>query len=504
MAYGGGFLGGLSEFAGGLAQGIQTEKKMRMEEQEAAMRKAEFDARMEEVERLKQIRKGMGGVAGYQAAPDVSNVLTDEQYEQLGKEPPTFQGGEDTRATRAFRAGAMPLPEPQVPNFAKAPVPTDSAEEAPAPKAAIPASPMVPAQVEAQAPAPAPAPAGLPAQGAQAEVTPTPAPQEAPVAEAKPLGKGDYVRARLADGSVGWVPKSNAQLRDAADVTRDMAEAVRAIDPEMYQRMLANSYDLDVKRIQATTARYGDAVAQAARVFQANPEEGVKQLTKAWSLMPDMTDADIKQNDDGTLSVQRYITKGDKKIPVENAQKYKPEDLFRFAVSLASPDAMRQYSVDQAAFAAQEFEKTMKKEEFKLAREKFDFDKMDSNRRYGLSAAAARRAASGGGSSTGGYGAPSTMPVYGVDADGKRVVVGQDVVRKGKGGRIETLSTAFGGYMPYGYDWDRLAVDMQREAGKLNLQVGIDEKTGLPAYRGLRSGKVRPISANTLEQYRRK
>lgn len=492
MAYGGGFLGGLSEFAGGLAQGIQTEKKMRMEEQEAAMRKAEFDARMDEVNRLKELRKGMGAVAGYQAAPDVSNVLTDEQYEKLGVPAPDPTGMKDAKAPKA---GAMPLPEPQVPT---------PAAEVPAPQAAIPAAPMVPAQAEAQVPTAAPIPAGLPTQGVQAEAAPAPTPQEAPVAEAKPLGKGDYVRARLADGSVGWVPKSNAQLRDAADVTRDMAEAVRAIDPEMYQRMLANSYDLDVKRIQATTARYGDAVAQAARVFQANPEEGVKQLTKAWSLMPDMTDADIKQNDDGTLSVQRYITKGDKKIPVENAQKYKPEDLFRFAVSLASPDAMRQYSVDQAAFAAQEFEKTMKKEEFKLAREKFDFDKMDSNRRYGLSAAAARRSASGGGSSTGGFGTPSTMPVYGVDADGNRVVVGQDVVRKGKGGRIETLSTAFGGYMPYGYDWDRLAVDMQREAGKLNLQVGIDEKTGLPAYRGLRSGKVRPISANTLEQYRRK
>lgn len=462
MAYGGGFLGGLSEFAGGLAQGMERGDKLKIEQQEAAMRKAEFDARMEEVERVKALRKGMGAVAGYQAAPDVGNVLTDEQYEKLGVPAPDPTGTKDAKAPQA---GAMPLPEPQVPT---------PAAEVPAPQAAIPAASMAPTQVEAQAP------------------------------EAKPLGKADYVRARLADGSVGWVPKSSAQLRDAADVTRDMAEAVRAIDPEMYQRMLANSYDLDVKRIQATTARYGDAVAQAARVFQANPEEGVRQLTKAWSLMPDMTDADIKQNDDGTLSVQRYITKGDKKIPVENAQKYKPEDLFRLAASLASPDAMRQYSVDQAAFAAQEFEKTMKKEEFKLAREKFDFDKMDSNRRYGLSAAAARRAASGGGSSTGGFGAPSTMPVYGVDADGNRVVVGQDVVRKGKGGRIETLSTAFGGYMPYGYDWDRLAVDMQREAGKLNLQVGIDEKTGLPAYRGLRSGKVRPISANTLEQYRRK
>lgn len=499
MAYGGGFLGGLSEFAGGLAQGIQTEKKMRMEEQEAAMRKAEFDARMEEVERVKALRKGMGAVAGYQAAPDVSNVLTDEQYEQLGKEPPTFQGGEDTRATRASRAGAMPLPEPQVPNFAKAPVPAADVEEAPAPKAAIPAAPMVPAQVEAQAPAPAPA--GLPAQGAQAEVTPTPAPQESPVAEAKPLGKGDYVRARLADGSVGWVPKSNAQLRDAADVTRDMAEAVRAIDPEMYQRMLANSYDLDVKRIQATTARYGDAVAQAARVFQANPEEGVKQLTKAWSLMPDMTDADIKQNDDGTLSVQRYITKGDKKIPVENAQKYKPEDLFRFAVSLASPDAMRQYSVDQAAFAAQEFEKTMKKEELKLAREKFAFEKMESNRTYGLRLKESNRPRGGEGDS--GFYKPQKEKIYGTDADGKRVVIGEERVKTHKKtGQSYSESRLFG-WMPAGYDWDRLGEDMIRTAGRSGFNVTLDSETGLPAYVNKKTGKKGIISERDLAPYRR-
>lgn len=488
MGYGGGFLGGLSEFAGGVAQGIERAKKLNIEEQEAAMRKAEFDARMEEVERVKALRKGMGAVAGYQAAPDVSNVLTDEQYEKLGVPAPDPTGMKDAKAPKA---GAMPLPEPQVPT---------PAAEVPAPQAAIPAAPMVPAQAEARVPTAAPIPAGLPVQGAQVEAAPVP--QEAPVAEAKPLGKGDYVRARLADGSVGWVPKSNAQLRDAADVTRDMAEAVRAIDPEMYQRMLANSYDLDVKRIQATTARYGDAVAQAARVFQANPEEGVKQLTKAWSLMPDMTDADIKQNDDGTLSVQRYITKGDKKIPVENAQKYKPEDLFRFAVSLASPDAMRQYSVDQAAFAAQEFEKTMKKEEFKLAREKFDFDKMDSNRRYGLSVAAARRAATSGAGDSGFY-KPEKERIYGTDADGKRVVIGEERVKTHKKtGQSYSESRLFG-WMPAGYDWDRLGEDMIRTAGRSGYDVKLDGETGLPAYVNKKTGKKGVISERDLAPYRR-
>ena len=138
-----------------------------------------------------------------------------------------------------------------------------------------------------------------------------------------------------------------------------------------------------------------------------------------------------------------------------------------------------------------------------LAQKKFEFDVKDSDRRFGLAVKESnRRGAAGGGND--GYGAPSTMPVYGTDADGNRVQVGQDVVRKGKGGKIEALSTAFGQYMPYGYDWDRLAADMRREGSKLGLQVGIDEKTGLPAYRGLKSGKVRPVSANTLEAYRRK
>lgn len=478
-----------------------------------------------EVERRNRVFDTFETAGNVYQGEGTEGLLDQKGYDKLVKQ----QAKEAKRAKGAVPAAmqtpATPVPVPDV----TAPGATPAAPQA---AMTAPSAPAAPADTQfiqdfdatfaprqkAGMPAAQPA-AELPPVAAQAPATTT---EKVPVdaAQTGPAVKGPddkkYYKVMVGD-KVMYAPADRVKRLSGPDLYKAQADALDRIDPVQAAALRKTVIGMEKDNIELSTMKMAQGV-QVAKAAAANGDWAgfANALATTYNqAVPDSMQATVvndpqqgpvlvRKDVSGMTISQTPLNGVDPSTGMRNA-----DMLMAQAEALTTTSGMTSWLKSVADMrtnvitnAFNQAKTAQTEQQTKQEKELFPLEVAEKKAR--IAATNRSNRGSAGGSGDGRYGVPTSMPVYGTDADGNRVQVGQDIVRKGKDGRIEALSTGFGEYMPYGYDWDRMATDMRRQGGKLGLQVGIDEKTGLPAYRAIKSGKVTPISANTLESYRRK
>jgi len=490
---------------------IDARKKAQAEQVEVERRNRVFDT----FETAGNVVQGEG----------TEGLLDQKSYDKLLKQ----QAKEAKRAKSAMPGSAQvpatPVPVPDV---------TAPGTNAAAPQAAMatPAAMAAPAETEfskdfdatfaprQKAGLPAAQPTGeLPPVAAQEPVAPA-AGEKLPVEAAKtgPAVTGPdnkkYYKVMVGD-QVMYAPADRVKRLSGPELYKAQADALDRIDPVQAAALRKTVIGMEKDNIELSTMKMAQGV-QVAKAAAANGDWAgfANALATTYNqAVPDSMQASVvndpqqgpvlvRKDVSGVVVSQTPLNGVDPATGQRNA-----DLLMAQAEALTTPNGMSNWLKTAADLRTSVITNAFNQAKTKEVEETTKFIAPLAQAELAERRARAYRTMNpvrGGDSGSDGYGVPSTMPIYGTDADGNRVQVGQDVVRKGKGGRIEALSTAFGTYLPYGYRWDDLAGAMRGQAARLNLDVGIDEKTGLPAYRNRKTGKVVPVSANTLEVFRRK
>lgn len=386
MAYGGGFLGGLSEFAGGVAQGIERAKKLKMEEEEAARDAERFGRERKTWEREDKLSYLLDN------APKVGDPIG-------ARTNPLFSGQSEEEAQN-FISGYAPQPAPM--------------EAAPAPQVGLPAPVAAPA---VPTPAPVVSPAELPpvAKGATFEEAfaplekgAMPAAQAQPAPVETPQPKGPPKLTTYFDPfrkTYNVVSEDDVRRATEADVASYEVAAYRAAgDVKTARALQRDALEMINLRSDVNRKRALDVMDKA--MLSGNPEQGMSEALRVLNSDDSITlganFAMIKTKDgkytlgaapDGTNLEPRPL-------PSNIFGTYdSPDKLFQAVRSVVEGKFTEfQNVVFNQQVSLQEL--GLRERAQRLDEDQFAFTKFDANRKFGLAASEARRRASSGGGPT--------------------------------------------------------------------------------------------------------
>ena len=453
MAYGGGFLGGLSEFAGGMAQGIERGKKLKMEEEAAAR----------DEERMARERKGWARedklTALLENTPKVGDVIGARSNPLfVGQSQEDAEGFVGSYNPQGTTMGQAPVPQVGLPDTAPQASPQASLPPAAAPQAGLP----VPAP-QAQMPSAAPT-AALPpmTKGAtfeetfapfQRSETPAPEAQAAPAQAAQPnaapklITYFDPLRK-----TYNVVSEADARRANEADVAAYEVAAYRAVGDVKSARALERDA-LEMINLRSDVNRKRALTVLDSAMLGGDPEKGMSEALR------------ILNSDDGvTLGANFAMIKTkDGKYTLGAAPdgtnlepRPLPSNIFG---EYDSPDKLFQAvrSVVDGKFT--EFQNTIFNQQIslqeiglreraqKLSEDKFAFEKVDSNRRYGLAVKESNRPRGGGSSAGGGF----TYTAATEQVPGAALGVTRRVLTPSTPGGVVMVEGPYGKFMPRRY-----------------------------------------------------
>lgn len=372
MAYGGGFLGGLSEFAGGMAQGIERAKKLKMEQEAAARDTERFGREKKAWAREDTLNELLG------KAPKVGEVIG-------SRAKPLFSGASEEEANNfvtgyAPQPAAVPAPAPQVAPQAGLPVAPPPVQEgatfkqafAPYEKAALPPQEPAPQQAPQQAPQPA-APAKL-------------------VTYYDPMRKTYNV-----------VQEDAARRANEADVAAYEVAAYRAAgDVKTARALERDALEMISLRSDVNRKRALDTLDKS--MLSGDPMAGLNSALNILNADDNITlgaNFSVMQTKDGKYTIGAAPDGSGlepRPLPKNMFGEYKdPTQLFQAVRAVVDGKFGEfQNTVFNQQMSLQEL--GLRERAQKLSEDRFAFDKMDSNRNYGLrrAAAAASSASSGG------------------------------------------------------------------------------------------------------------
>ena len=377
MAYGGGFLGGLSEFAGGAVQGIQTEQKMRAEREAAERDKQRFEWEKDEQTKKKTLETLLS------QAPKVGEVVG-------ARTQPLFSGASEEEAnnfltgyTPQAPADMSPQAAPQAPQAAPAPqaaaIPTPAVEPAAPP-------PVQEGASFKEAFSPYEKKAALPPQ--------EPAPQQPaqPEAPAKLTTYYDPIRK-----TYNVISEADARKATEADVAAYEVAAYRAAGDVKTARALERD-GLEMIKLRSEVNREKALLTLDRAMLSSDPMMGLNNALKVLNADDDVTlgaNFSVIQTKDGKYTIGAApdgTGLEPKPLPKNMFGEYKdPAQLFQAVRSVVEGKFGEfQNTVFNQQVSLQEL--SLRERAQKLSEDKFSFDKMDANRNYGLRVRAQRAA----------------------------------------------------------------------------------------------------------------
>lgn len=388
MGYGGGFLGGLSEFAGGMAQGIERAKKLKMEEaaaareEEIAERQRKAWKREDQLNYLLENAPKVGQVIGSRTNPLFSGQSEEEAQGFIGSYAPQAAPSNTTPATM----GAAP--EPQI--------------GLPTPTAAAPTTPP-----------PVAAPAALPpaAKGATFEETfapfeqgAMPAAQEQPAPAEVAQPKGPPKLTTYFDPlrkTYNVVSEDDARRATDADVAAYEVAAYRAAGDVKTARALERDA-LELINLRSDVNRKRALSVLDKAMLGGNAEQGMSEALRILNSDDDVTlgaNFSMIKTKDGkyTLGAAPDGTNLEPRpLPSNIFGEYdSPDKLFQAVRSVVDGKFTEfQNTIFNQQISLQEL--GLRERSQKLSEEKFAFDQMDSNRTYGLRLRESNRPRGGG------------------------------------------------------------------------------------------------------------
>lgn len=406
-------------------------KQMQAEETRAvaAEKRAQdiHDVQMAEA-RVKQDMRNRLGAAGNRLddPANMSGLLSSEDYEAM-KAPKTAQ----VAATPAVTTGAKPQKPSALPQMTPAPAPqvTDVA--------------------------------GIPA--------------EAPAAKAAPQPEYTPV---LVGNKVMYAPVERVKRMQGPELIRAQAEAIGALDPVVGAQLVQSANAIEGQNLELNSKRFAQGVLTAMRTAETDMTAGLGMLRDAYNQnMPDLGNVEFTPDKKGGIKVDNYVdTAGGRQlissrtIPAKDPETglSARETLFRYALSLSSPEAYRQNIIDSSTLATQELQRILSVKEDKRQ----DAQLGISRARLALDQRVAADAASGEK-----FNAPAL----------REVVVGQGPegpikktlqVRSGKNGSMQQLVSVPEGdfYLPYGINWEGAYKEMRSFAAKKGYGMGVTDQ----------------------------
>lgn len=466
MAYGGGFLGGLSEFAGGAVQGIQTEQKMRLEREAAAREKERFGWEKDEQTKKKTLDNLLG------QAPRVGDVIG-----ARGK--PLFSGASEEEATN-FVTGYAPQPTPQPSPEMTAPMAAPAAQPAGLPAAAqvtAPAAePVAPPPVQEgasfkEAFSPYEKKAALPPQ----EAAPAQAQQE--VQSPKLVTYYDPLRK-----TYNVVSEAEARKATEADVDAYEVAAYRAVGDVKTARTLERD-SLEKIKLRTEANREKALLTLDQAMLSSDPMMGLNNALNVLNADDNITlgaNFAIIQTKDGKYTIGAApdgTGLEPRPLPKNMFGEYKdPAQLFQAVRSVVEGKFGEfQNTVFNQQISLQEI--ALRERAQKLSEEKFDFDKMDANRNYGLRVRAQRSAEA--------KDKADTIPGYNLktvkDSEGRDILT---YVPKKPGG-VALVEGPYGEFMPRRYAENPEALARAKAKAKASggVDFGFDPSSGDLVFR---------------------
>lgn len=338
--------------------------------------------------------------------------------------------------------------------------------------------------------------------------------QEAPAAmalpmsgEAKPEAKPqeNYVPVMVGN-NIMYAPAARVKKLQGPELIRAQAEAIGTLDPVVGAQLVQSANAIEGQNLELNSKRYAQGVLNAMRTAENDLDAGLGMLRDAYNQgMPDLGNVEFTRQKDGGIKVANYVdTAGGRKmissrvIPAKDPETglTAKENLFRYALSLGSPDAFRQNIIDSSTLATQTLQRVLsvrqdRREEAQLgiSRARLDLDrKIAANESGGQS-----------------FNAATLQKVQvGKNEDGEPIY-GQVQVRSAKkgGGMQQLVSIPEGDFwLPFGsngYDYNGAYREMRNYAAKKGYGMGVNSEG---FYMQKSDGTKIPMNRSDLQRYR--
>lgn len=234
----------------------------------------------------------------------------------------------------------------------KAPKPTQAAT---APAVTTGAKPQKPSALPQMTPAPAPQVtdvAGIPAEAPAAKAAPQP--------EYTPVMVGNKIM---------YAPAERVKKLQGPELIRAQAEAISSLDPVVGAQLVQSANAIEGQNLELNSKRFAQGVLTAMRTAETDMTAGLGMLRDAYNQnMPDLGNVEFTADKKGGIKVDNYVdTAGGRKlissrtIPAKDPETglSARETLFRYALSLSSPEAYRQNIIDSSTLATQELNRVL-------------------------------------------------------------------------------------------------------------------------------------------------
>lgn len=315
----------------------------------------------------------------------------------------------------------------------------------------------------------------------------------------------DYVPVQVGN-SIMYAPAGRIKKLQGPELIRAQAEAIGSIDPVVGAQLAQSANAIEGQNLELNSKRYAQGVLNAMRTAENDLDAGLGMLRDAYNQgMPDLGNIEFARQKDGGIKVANYVdTAGGRKmissrvIPAKDPETglTAKENLFRYALSLGSPDAFRQNIIDSSTLATQTLQRVLsvrqdRREEAQLgiSRAKLDLDRKIA-------------ASEGGGQS---FNAATLQKVQvGKNEDGEPIY-GQVQVRSAKkgGGMQQLVSIPEGDFwLPFGsngYNYNGAYREMRNYATKKGYGMGVNSEG---FYMQKTDGTKIPMNRSDLQRYR--
>jgi len=315
----------------------------------------------------------------------------------------------------------------------------------------------------------------------------------------------DYVPV-IVGNNIMYAPSTRVKTLDGPQRIRAQAEAIGSIDPVVGAQLTQSANAIEGQNLELNSKRYAQGVLNAMRTAETDLGAGLGMLRDAYNQgMPDLGNVEFTRQKDGSIKVDNYVdTSGGRKllssktIPAKDPETglSAKDNLFRYALSLGSPDAYRQNIMDSSTLATQTLQRVLNVREDRRQEEQLGISRARLNLDRQIAAS------EGGGQS---FNAATLQKVQvGKNEDGTPIY-GQVQVRSAKkgGGMQQLVSIPEGDFwLPFGsngYNYSGAYQEMRNYAAKKGYGMGVNSQG---FYMQKPDGTKIPMNRSDLQRYR--